>query len=123
MPQARPSSESGSELDQFWAGASTQGEVTVSGNDGTELSRAHTEGWPSETAAEGGEMRQDERPQLPRRRRQQHLVPQLANDDVRPDPDFTEFDAEERAERARTGLSAFQRGARDARVADPDFEP
>ncbi len=125
VPQARPSAEQGSELDQFWAGASTKGQVTITGHDGTELSRAHTraDGWPSDTAAEGGEMRQDERPQLPRRQRQQHLVPQLANDDLRPDPDFTEFDAEERAERARDGLSAFQRGARDARVADPDFEP
>ncbi|WP_237048498.1 nitrate- and nitrite sensing domain-containing protein [Lentzea guizhouensis] len=130
VPQARPSTESGSELDQFWAGASTKGQVTVAGTDGPELSRAHTESWPAEntataaTAEEGGEMRrQDERPQLPRRQRQQHLVPQLANDDLRQDPDHTEFDAEERAERARHGLSAFQRGAQDARATDPELEP
>ncbi|MDX8032012.1 nitrate- and nitrite sensing domain-containing protein [Lentzea sp. BCCO 10_0856] len=79
--------------------------------------------WPAEDPREGEAARQDTRPELPRRRRQQHLVPQLANDDHRPEPDFAEANTEERAERTRDGMSAFQQGTRTARQADDAVEP
>ncbi|MGW6934600.1 sensor histidine kinase [Lentzea sp. NPDC054927] len=79
--------------------------------------------WPAEDTRESEATRQDTRPELPRRRRQQHLVPQLANDDHRPEPDFAEANTEERAERTRDGMSAFQQGTRTARQADDAVEP
>jgi signal transduction histidine kinase len=79
--------------------------------------------WPADDLREGEATRQDTRPELPRRRRQQHLVPQLANDDHQPEPDFAEVNTEERAERTRNGMSAFQQGTRTARQADDAVEP
>ncbi|NKE62182.1 sensor histidine kinase [Lentzea sp. PSKA42] len=119
------------QLDEFWAGRAVgNGAGSVQPRD-PEISgrielrqEGHLDGaWPTADPGEGAETRQDARPELPRRRRQQHLVPQLANDDVQPMPDLGEFDAEERAERARDGMSAFQQGTREARQADDVVEP
>ncbi|MGM1059539.1 nitrate- and nitrite sensing domain-containing protein [Saccharothrix sp. Mg75] len=65
------------------------------------------------------------RPELPRRRRQQNLAPQLVRNDFHPSPEpLTEVDPEQSAEKARKGLSAFQRGTRDARrTSGDDLEP
>jgi hypothetical protein len=38
-------------------------------------------------------------------------------------PELAEFDPEERAERTRDGMSAFQQGTRSARQADDVVEP
>ncbi|WP_329793415.1 nitrate- and nitrite sensing domain-containing protein [Lentzea sp. DG1S-22] len=121
------------QLNEFWSGRA----VGNGGDPGPEgdldSSSGHIElpredrlagAWPTDDPAEGEKTtRQDTRPELPRRRRQQHLVPQLANDDLRPMPDLAEFNPEERAERTRNGMSAFQRGTRDARQADDVVEP
>ncbi|MCP2246534.1 Signal transduction histidine kinase [Lentzea aerocolonigenes] len=117
------------QLDEFWAGTGKghapvhPREPEISGR--LELPReGHLTGeWPADDPAEGDQTRQDTRPELPRRRRQQHLVPQLANDDLRPVPDLTELHSEERAERTRDGMSAFQQGTRNARQADDVVEP
>ncbi|WP_342713655.1 sensor histidine kinase [Lentzea fradiae] len=120
------------QLDEFWAGAGVgkgngavhprepeiSGRLELSPGDGRPAGD-----WPADDPADGADTRQDARPELPRRRRQQHLVPQLANDELRPMPDLGEFDAEERAERTRDGMSAFQRGTRSARQADDVVEP
>ncbi|MDT7788622.1 MAG: hypothetical protein QOF58_7041 [Pseudonocardiales bacterium] len=128
---ARP----GSELNEFWAGGgvgnghrSRPGVVTVDEDSGSIVgvlpAQDHPAGpWPAEDAQDGDDSRQDDRPELPRRRKQQHLVPQLANDDHRPDLDFAEAHTEEQAERTRDGMSAFQQGTRDARQADDAVEP
>nr|BFE53185.1 ATP-binding protein [Saccharothrix mutabilis subsp. capreolus] len=64
------------------------------------------------------------RPELPRRRRQQNLAPQLVRNDFHPSPEpLAEVDVEQSAERTRKGLSAFQRGTRDARRSDDALEP
>ncbi|XVV06766.1 sensor histidine kinase [Actinosynnema sp. CA-248983] len=63
------------------------------------------------------------RPELPRRRRQQNLAPQLVRNDFHPSPEpLAEVDVEQSAERTRKGLSAFQRGTRDARRSDDALE-
>lgn len=65
-----------------------------------------------------------DRPELPRRRRQQNLAPQLATDDhLAPPPPIAEAEIERSAERTRQGLAAFQKGAREARRSDNDLEP
>ncbi|MEU5691711.1 nitrate- and nitrite sensing domain-containing protein [Actinosynnema sp. NPDC020468] len=65
-----------------------------------------------------------DRPELPRRRRQQNLAPQLVRNDFQPSPESpAEVDPEQSAEKARKGLSAFQRGTRDARRTSDDLEP
>ncbi|HUQ58459.1 nitrate- and nitrite sensing domain-containing protein [Lentzea sp.] len=119
-------------LDEFWAGAGVgkghgavqPREPEISGRLELPQDEGHqAAAWPADDQAEGVETRKDTRPELPRRRRQQHLVPQLANDEVRPMPDLAEFNAEERAERTRDGMSAFQRGTRNARQADDVVEP
>ncbi len=133
---ARPSSE----LNEFWAGGgvgndhgSRPGLVTDRDPDSGSIvgvlpAQDHPAGpWPAEDARDGDDSRQDSRqdsrPELPRRRKQQHLVPQLANDDLRPELDFSDAHTEERAERTRDGMSAFQQGTRDARRADDAVEP
>jgi hypothetical protein len=125
---ARPSSE----LNEFWAGGGVgNGRDSRRDTDldsgsivGVLPTQDHPAGpWPDEDHRAGDETRQDTRPELPRRRRQQHLVPQLANDDHRPSDDFAEAHTEERAERTRDGMSAFQQGTRDARQADDAVEP
>ncbi|MFC5290349.1 nitrate- and nitrite sensing domain-containing protein [Actinokineospora guangxiensis] len=64
------------------------------------------------------------RPSLPRRQRQQNLAPQLRGEPLLPDwsdavgPD----DEEGSAERVRDTMSAFQRGTRQARDAEPGVE-
>jgi signal transduction histidine kinase len=65
-----------------------------------------------------------DRPELPRRRRQQNLAPQLATDEhlTAPAP-IAEAEIERSAERTRQGLAAFQKGAREARRSDNDLEP
>ncbi|GGP66792.1 sensor histidine kinase [Saccharothrix coeruleofusca] len=63
------------------------------------------------------------KPELPRRRRQQHIAPQLVRNDFHPTPEpLAEVDVEQAAERVRNGLSAFQRGTRNARRSDDAFE-
>ncbi|WP_231114692.1 nitrate- and nitrite sensing domain-containing protein [Lentzea aerocolonigenes] len=132
---ARP----GSELNEFWAGGGVGNDrgsrpklVTVDEDSGSIVGVLPAQDlpadpWPAEDAPEnardGDDSRQDDRPELPRRRKQQHLVPQLANDDHRPDLDFAQTHSEERAERTRDGMSAFQQGTRDARQADDAVEP
>jgi signal transduction histidine kinase len=125
---ARPASE----LDEFWAGggvgnspASRRDVDSDSGSIGGVLPREDhpAAAWPAEDPGEGDRTRSDARPELPRRRRQQHLVPQLANDELRHGPEFADVGNEERAERTRDGMSAFQRGTRDARQADDTVEP
>ncbi|WP_033440407.1 sensor histidine kinase [Saccharothrix sp. NRRL B-16314] len=65
-----------------------------------------------------------DRPELPRRRRQQNLAPQLVRNDFHPSPEpLAEVDPEQSAEKVRKGLSAFQRGTRDARRTPDDLEP
>jgi len=65
-----------------------------------------------------------DRPELPRRRRQQNLAPQLATDEhlVAPAP-IADAEIERSAERTRQGLAAFQKGALEARRSDTDLEP
>ncbi|MGX7828327.1 sensor histidine kinase [Actinokineospora sp. 24-640] len=64
------------------------------------------------------------RPELPRRQRQQNLAPQLREEPLL--PDWTDVpgldDDEDTAERVRDTMSAFQRGTRQARKADPGVE-
>ena len=64
------------------------------------------------------------RPALPRRQRQQNLAPQLRGDPLLPDWSDAEDQVEEEgsAERVRDTMSAFQRGTRQAREADPGVE-
>ncbi|SFP01339.1 Signal transduction histidine kinase [Amycolatopsis arida] len=57
------------------------------------------------------------RPPLPRRRRQQNLVPQLREDD--PTAEQTDVPMSDSPEQARHRLAAFQRGTRQARESDP----
>jgi signal transduction histidine kinase len=65
-----------------------------------------------------------DRPELPRRRRQQNLAPQLVRNDFHPSPEpLVEVDPEQSADKVRKGLSAFQRGTRDARRTPDDLEP
>lgn len=65
-----------------------------------------------------------QRPALPRRRRQQHLAPQLRNEPLTdPEKPAVEPDPEDFAERTRSRLSAFQRGTREARRAEDPLEP
>jgi signal transduction histidine kinase len=54
-------------------------------------------------------------PPLPRRRRQTHMVPQLA---VPSAPDGADTDGPRSAEQIRSAITAFQRGTRDARDGD-----
>ncbi|MFD7654710.1 nitrate- and nitrite sensing domain-containing protein [Actinosynnema sp. NPDC059797] len=84
--------------------------------------RNRAEAWPDAepkpTAGAAG------RPELPRRRRQQNLAPQLVRNDFHPSPEpLAEVDPEKSADRVRKGLSAFQRGTRDARRTGEDLEP
>ncbi|SDD07810.1 nitrate- and nitrite sensing domain-containing protein [Actinokineospora iranica] len=66
---------------------------------------------------------QGERPRLPRRQRQQNLAPQLREEPLLPDWEAEpEPHLEHTAERVRDTMSAFQRGTRDARRADPPVE-
>jgi signal transduction histidine kinase len=125
---ARPSSE----LNEFWAGGGVGNDrgsrEDTDPDSGSIVGVLPTQDHPAaprpaENARDGDDTRQDTRPELPRRRRQQHLVPQLANNDLRQEPDFTEVHTEERAERTRDGMSAFQQGTREARQADDAVEP
>lgn len=116
------------QLDEFWAGKGNgpvqPREPEISGRLELTPPGHRTGEWPAGDRADDAETAREPRPELPRRRRQQHLVPQLANDGLRPLPDpGGEFDAEERAERTRDGMAAFQRGTRDARQADDVVEP
>ncbi|WP_433272907.1 nitrate- and nitrite sensing domain-containing protein [Actinosynnema sp. CS-041913] len=82
--------------------------------------RKRTAEWPADEPVAGSV----DRPELPRRRRQQNLAPQLVRNDFHPSPEpLAEVDAEQSAERVREGLSAFQRGTRDARRSDDALEP
>ncbi|MFD5829171.1 nitrate- and nitrite sensing domain-containing protein [Lentzea sp. NPDC060358] len=119
-------------LDEFWAEAGAgkgrspvqPREPEISGRLDLSQDDGHPAGaWPEGDQAEGVETRQDTRPELPRRRRQQHLVPQLATDELRPMPDLDEMNNEDRAERTRDSMSAFQRGTRNARQTDDVVEP
>lgn len=59
-----------------------------------------------------------DRPQLPRRRRQQNLAPQLRTDDV-PYDDMSTTEPRDDPEQARSRLASFQQGTRRARAQDP----
>ncbi|CRK57444.1 membrane protein SC1C221c [Alloactinosynnema sp. L-07] len=59
-------------------------------------------------------------PPLPRRKRQQHLAPQLREE---PPSEVELPDREHSPERIRSTMAAFQRGTQDARRADPPVEP
>jgi signal transduction histidine kinase len=60
----------------------------------------------------------DARPPLPRRRRQASISPQLARDEYAAEQQGMpeDIDAERSAERARSRMSAFQRGSREGRA-------
>ncbi|WP_436497535.1 sensor histidine kinase [Actinokineospora sp. HUAS TT18] len=58
-------------------------------------------------------------PPLPRRKRQQHLAPQLREEM----PVEDDLPREHSPERVRSTMAAFQRGTLDARRADPPVEP
>ncbi|MEU4805857.1 nitrate- and nitrite sensing domain-containing protein [Actinosynnema sp. NPDC023587] len=82
--------------------------------------RKRTTDWPADDPAAGV----GDRPELPRRRRQQNLAPQLVRNDFHPTPEpLAEGDVEQSAERVREDLSAFQRGTKDARRSDDALEP
>ncbi|MBW4717569.1 sensor histidine kinase [Saccharothrix obliqua] len=82
--------------------------------------RKRTTDWPAEDPAASA----PDRPELPRRRRQQNLAPQLVRNDFHPSPEpLAEGDVEQSAERVRDGLSAFQRGTKDARRSNDALEP
>ncbi|WP_106188904.1 sensor histidine kinase [Umezawaea tangerina] len=128
--------ESSSGVEDFWAKAETE----IAGDSHAaqrspviaqvELPRRSREAqWPVDDpeAPETVQMKMDlprSRPELPRRRRQQNLAPQLATDDhlIAPEP-IAEAEIERSAERTRQGLAAFQKGAREARRGDNDLEP
>jgi signal transduction histidine kinase len=82
-----------------------------------------TSEWPADEPESAAAVA--DRPELPRRRRQQNLAPQLVRNDFHPSPEpLPEVDPEKSAERVRKGLSAFQRGTRDARrTPADDLEP
>ncbi|MFC6088748.1 nitrate- and nitrite sensing domain-containing protein [Saccharothrix lopnurensis] len=85
--------------------------------------RKRVEEWPgTEPDPSAGGTGGVGRPELPRRRRQQNLAPQLVRNDFHPSPEpLAEVDPE-KSDRVRKGLSAFQRGTRDARRSE-DLEP
>ncbi|RKT56047.1 sensor histidine kinase [Saccharothrix australiensis] len=82
--------------------------------------RKRTAEWPADEPSGGTAGR----PELPRRKRQQNLAPQLVRNDFHPSPEpLAEVDAEQSADRVRDGLSAFQRGTLEARRSDDALEP
>ena len=129
-----PAGQFSSGVDDFWAKAETDvagdphaaSRSSVIGN--VELPRRPREAqWPVDDPEAPDTVQADvpkDRPDLPRRRRQQNLAPQLANDDhyIAPEP-IAEVDVERSAERTRQGLAAFQQGAREARRNDNALEP
>ena len=124
-----PAREFSSGVEDFWARAETDiaghSETTgpVSGDILLPERTRETE-WPVHDPEAPDIAVRDDRPELPRRRRQQNLAPQLATEEpfTTPAP-LAEFEIERSAERTRDGLSAFQRGARDARGTDNALEP
>ncbi|WNV88837.1 nitrate- and nitrite sensing domain-containing protein [Umezawaea sp. Da 62-37] len=138
-------SDFSSGVDDFWAKAETD----VAGHPDPGPTRSRMIGqvelpsrpkdtqWPVDDPEATGVVNLDEvaggdrpvpndRPELPRRRRQQNLAPQLAQDDpyatAPPPAPLAEADMERSAERTRKGLSAFQQGAREARRGDNALE-
>jgi signal transduction histidine kinase len=127
-------SEFSSGVEDFWAKAETD----VAGDPRTAPRssviaqvalppRAREAQWPVDDPEAPDTVQMDptrDRPELPRRRRQQNLAPQLATDEhlVTPAP-IAEAEIERSAERTRQGLAAFQKGAREARRSDNDLEP
>lgn len=125
-----PAGEHSSGVEDFWARAETDlaghpdATRTVNGEILLPERTRETE-WPiHDPEAPDVAPRADDRPVLPRRRRQQNLAPQLANEEplAAPAP-LSELEVERSAERTRDGLSAFQQGARDARRSDNALEP
>ncbi len=104
-----------------------RGQITDLGTDfaaalgGGDIDRANVEvGEPrkvNENCVGGGH--DETGPALPRRKRQQNLAPQLRDEPPVEDPPEREYSPE----RVRDTMSAFQRGTRDARRADPPVEP
>jgi hypothetical protein len=129
-----PAGQFSSGVDDFWAKAETDvagdphaaPRSSVIGN--VELPQRPREAqWPVDDPEAPDTVQADapkDRPELPRRRRQQNLAPQLANDEhyIAPEP-IAEADVERSAERTRQGLAAFQQGAREARRNDNALEP
>jgi signal transduction histidine kinase len=80
--------------------------------------RGHAPRSNGELPHRGGTQRPDDsRPELPRRRRQANLAPQLASENAAPPEQHMPDDSDgtQSAERARNRMSAFQRGTRKGR--------
>jgi hypothetical protein len=133
------SGEFSSGVEDFWAKAETD----VAGHSDPGPTRSRMMGqvelpqrprdtqWPLEDPEAPGAVTADEeqngRPELPRRRRQQNLAPQLAQEDPygaapASTTPIADVDLEKSAERTRRGLAAFQQGAREARRGDSALE-
>jgi signal transduction histidine kinase len=131
--------EFSSGVEDFWAKAETD----VAGHSDPGPTRSRMIGqvelpqrprdtqWPVEDPEAPGAVTTHEepkdRPELPRRRRQQNLAPQLAQEDPyaaapAPTAPIADVDVERSAERTRKGLAAFQQGAREARRGDSALE-
>ncbi|MEO6762068.1 MAG: nitrate- and nitrite sensing domain-containing protein [Umezawaea sp.] len=126
-------------VEDFWAKAETD----VAGHSDPGPTRSRMMGqvdvpqrprdtqWPVDDPEAPGAVTADDepndKPELPRRRRQQNLAPQLAQEDPYASaPTSTapiaDADMERSAERTRKGLAAFQQGAREARRNDSALE-
>ncbi|HEV7909475.1 MAG TPA: nitrate- and nitrite sensing domain-containing protein [Pseudonocardiaceae bacterium] len=139
FPEPAGTSQFTSGLDDFWAQVESAQAEPAQAEFGTPLDPEPTDtrvsgqfelpkrtrevDWPiHDPESTGGQG--DQRPQLPRRRKQQNLAPQLATDEfVVPAEPAPEHDLEKSAERTRRGLSAFQAGTREARRTDGAGEP
>jgi signal transduction histidine kinase len=95
------------------ANSADRAENTDRANNGVGESPKVNEGHPGAGTALTG-------PALPRRRRQQHLAPQL-REELTHDEELSERE-NSTPDRVRHTMSAFQRGTQDARRADPPVE-
>lgn len=126
----KPSGDFSSGVEDFWARAETDiaGDPEATRQVSGEIllpERTKATEWPvHDPEAPDIAAKRDDRPELPRRRRQQSLAPQLATDEhLAALPPLGELEVERSAERTRDGLSAFQQGAREARRTDNALEP
>ncbi|ACU36012.1 sensor histidine kinase [Actinosynnema mirum] len=130
--------DSSRELEGFWAQAEAaanedsraaegrlSGGLDLSSHSGSLEPPRRTRPEPErerERPADTGRRRADAggRPELPRRRRQQHIAPQLLRTDLTPTSEpLSEGPADQQsADQVRKDFSAFQRGTRDARRRD-----
>ncbi|MFJ9369003.1 nitrate- and nitrite sensing domain-containing protein [Nocardia sp. NPDC101769] len=84
----------------------------------------HPGGYEPDFPASDPQVTADLRPELPRRRRQEHLAPELAeNPAVEHSPAVAPAPGERSAEQARELFSAIENGTRQGRQADPGAPP